>query len=30
VNTQKSYPTQSLGNSIELAKILYMKYRKLL
>lgn len=30
VNTQKSFPTQTSGNSIEVAKILYLKYRKLL
>ncbi|HJV76866.1 MAG TPA: alpha-N-acetylglucosaminidase [Paludibacter sp.] len=30
VNTQKDFPTQSSGNSIEVAKMLYSKYRKLL
>jgi len=30
VNAQKSYPTQTSGNSVEIAKILYLKYRKLL
>ena len=30
VNVQKSYPKQTSGNSIDVAKILYLKYRKLL
>jgi alpha-N-acetylglucosaminidase len=27
VNTQKSFPTEPTGNSVQIAKILYKKYR---